>query len=89
MKGLKSLKDIFNYIYTKATTYEEDVKLNNDREIIEKELKAFDIVREKDVDLRTLKTCFKVEYGLQKYNKQQRKENELTQAEYDLLKEVL
>lgn len=51
--------------------------------------KALEIIKEKDVDLRTLKACFKVECGLQEYNKHQYKENELTEEEFNLLKEVL
>lgn len=50
--------------------------------------KVLEIIKEKDVDLRTLKTCFKVERGLQAYNKHQRKENELTQEEFDELKRL-
>ena len=55
----------------------------------EKEHKALEIIKEKDVDLRTLKAGFKVECGLQEYNKHQYKENELTEEEFNLLKEVL
>ncbi len=55
----------------------------------QKEHKALDIIKEKNVDLRTLKACFKVECGLQEYNKHQYKENELTEEEFKLLKEVL
>lgn len=55
----------------------------------QKEHKALDIIKEKNVDLRTLKACFKVECGLQEYNKHQYKENELTEEEFNLLKEVL
>ena len=58
-------------------------------ETIEKELKALKIIKEKNVDLRDLKAYFKVECGLQEYNRHQYKENELTQEEYDLLKEML
>jgi hypothetical protein len=46
MKGLEALGNIFNVIYSKPTTYDEDLSLNVDREIIEKELKAFDIIKE-------------------------------------------
>jgi hypothetical protein len=46
MKGLEALENIFNVIYSKPTTYDEDLSLNVDREIIEKELKAFDIIKE-------------------------------------------
>ena len=65
---------------------EELVKENIE---LKKHAMAWDIVKEKNVDLRALKACFKVEYGLQEYNKHQYKENELTEKEFNILKEAL
>lgn len=50
---------------------------------------AWDIVAKKNVDLRTLKSCFNTPAGLKEYNKHQREENELTEEEFNLLKECL
>jgi hypothetical protein len=51
--------------------------------------KVLDIIFEKEVDLRDLKAYFKLERGLQEYNRHQYKENELTEEEFDLLKRWL
>lgn len=69
----------------------EDKNNELEKENIElkKHAMAWDIVKEKNVDLRTLKACFKVECGLQEYNKHQYKENELTEKEFNILKEAL
>ena len=71
---------------------EEDVKLNNDREITEKELKAFEIIKKKRVDVSFLQFCERLE----EYNFSCRYDvvfsglnRKLTQEEFKLLKEVL
>ena len=52
-------------------------------DIIEKELKALNIIRKKKVDI----TCFNVYHSAEHFNKYH--EIPITQKEYDLLKEVL
>lgn len=78
-KGLEALKIIYEL---------EDLQGGRDEfwkayRIIEKELKAFQIIKEKLVDVNWLKGCDE----LQDYN--WCNNVELTQEEYDLLKEAL
>lgn len=59
-------------------------------EIIETALKALEIIKEKNVDIEYIKTCFYEEKGgLEKYNSWVRhdEDKELIQEEFDLLKE--
>ena len=61
-------------------------------EIIKKELKALEIIKTKNVDIDYIKTCFyDKKGGFKDYNAWavQYENEELTQEEYDLLKEVL
>ena len=61
-------------------------------EIIKKELKALEIIKTKNVDIEYIKTCFDDEKGgFKEYNAYvgHDEEYELSQEEYDLLKEVL
>ena len=61
-------------------------------EIIEKELKALEIIKTNNVDIEYIKTCFDDEKGgFKEYNAYvgHDEEYELAQEEYDLLKEVL
>ena len=61
-------------------------------EIIEKELKALEIIKTKNVDIDYIKTCFyDKKGGFKEYNAYvgHDEDKELTQEEYDLLKEVL
>ena len=61
-------------------------------EIIEKELKALEIIKTKNVDIDYIKTCFyDKKGGFKDYNAYvgHDEDKELTQEEYDLLKEVL
>ena len=61
--------------------YEEQESLN----IIEKELKALEIIKNKGVDI----SLFKKYDDRNLYNYNYKSEYQLTQKEYDLLKEVL
>ena len=59
-------------------------------EIIETALKALEIIKEKNVDIEYIKTCFYEEKGgLEKYDSWVRhdEDKELIQEEFDLLKE--
>ena len=59
-------------------------------EIIETALKALEIIKEKNVDIEYIKTCFYEEKGgLKKYNSwvKHDEDKELIQEEFDLLKE--
>lgn len=105
MKGLEALEDLYNLkaqlldgkIHIKANKnyknpYDQicyDVNIYNKFSyaliIIEKELKALEIIKEKEPDISFL---FRVK-DLNHYNSCVWKEQELTQEEFDLLKEVL
>ena len=59
-------------------------------EIIETALKALEIIKEKNVDIEYIKTCFYEEKGgLKEYNSwvKHDEDKELIQEEFDLLKE--
>lgn len=99
---LKRIDYNIDYLISDCDTNEEasmslnSIRDNKSCEIIkqyilkaQEEHKALEIIKEKDVDLRTLKAYFKVECGLQEYNKHQYKENELTEEEFNTLKAVL
>lgn len=66
--------------------------INGSFGIIETALKALKIIKEKNVDIDYIRTCFYDEKGgFKEYNAYvgHDEEYELTQEEYDLLKEVL
>lgn len=79
-KGLEALENIKHYD-TRVGLHEKDY------EFIEKELKAFEIIKTKRVDVIRLFQCFKIG-ALSNYNNFYAYKK-LTQEEYDLLKEVL
>ena len=99
MKGLEALNKIANikmkeqyktikggcFVYRVVSDdYSKELK------IIEKELKALEIVKNKRVDIvGVLIYAFNQENGCEFYNSYMSKEIELTQEEYDLLKEIL
>ena len=62
---------------------------------VDKQIRSFEIIKEKNVDVINLKSCFKFYYGndeagLEDYNKTKNKKSDsLTKEEYGLLKEVL
>jgi len=73
-KGLEALKEICGYYY-QSPQYK----------LIEKELKALEIIKTKKVNVMIFLGCD----NLEEYNKHPLTWNYLTQEEYDLLKEVL
>lgn len=84
MEGLEALKQILeatdtNFIYQ----YHED--LENPIKFIEKELTALRIIKNKKVDLEYLKCC----KNYKQYKTVCSYWNEITEEEYELLKEVL
>ena len=87
-KGLEALKIIYDL---------EDLQGGRDAfwesyRIIEKELKALEIIKEKEVDVWYLMICIEQNIKhLQFYNEYMKELNgiKLTQEEFDLLKEVL
>lgn len=85
-KGLEALVDLRNNWW--ATTDQKERAYD----IIEKELKALEIIKNKDVCVELLRYWWKCEYNdkdiLEKYNYMHHWK-QLTQEEYDLLKEVL
>ena len=87
-KGLKSLKRIRQE--TCPATYMNDFDKNQCCDDIEKELKALEIIKDKQIDVAYLKHIFENENRyidpVNEYNKRNRK---ITGIEYDLLKEVL
>ena len=79
-KGLEALENIKHYD-TRVGLHEKDY------ELIEKELKALEIIKERDVDVGWLKRAgnlyhYNMGMGIKSYGA-------LIQEEYDLLKEVL
>ena len=86
-KGLEALKEIgMNYARVFKARENGKKQFVHDYLIIEKELKALEIIKDKRVNVEWLLKCFK-DYDLETYNTYQTKP--LTQEEYDLLKEVL
>lgn len=85
MTGLKSLERIENeYSIDEAVFYKEDFKQ------VRMELKALDIIKEKECDMRWFKYCIKVNSEVETYNNGLPEYYEkLTQEEFSLLKEVL
>lgn len=85
-----------------GTDYENDDRyptiydiFNEEIEIIEKDLdrlekleKAFDIVTYKSVNILILKYCIAKGGGVETYNLHYKTEDQITQEEYELLKEV-
>ena len=83
MKGLEALE--------KIRQFHKDWKLlfnKKELDIIEKELKALEIIKKKRVDIKDLINEFDWSDGLTSYN-ERTNHIPLTQEEYDLLKEVL
>lgn len=81
-KGLEALK----HLYTRAPATTNAICVM-DYEIIQKELKALEIIKKKGIDLIELKNCKKAKT----YNENTKRTycEEYTDEEYDLLKEVL
>lgn len=82
-KGLEALKE-----YRK---HQQGVNVYADEllDIVEKELKALEIIKNKKVYVRFFLKYCDDEIGLPIYNSQVLEEQKLTQEEYDLLKEAL
>ena len=81
-KGLEALENIKHY--------DSRVGLHEgDYQIIEKSLKALEIIKEKPQTLFLVKTCEKYDKYLEIAQDQALIEDLYTQEEYDLLKEVL
>lgn len=84
-------------IETALKDYEKKTKLAKeyaDVNNVAKRLKALEIIKNKRVNVRAFLKCCQMEDGLTIYNnqcddKQEKESKELTQEEYDLLKEVL
>ena len=95
---LQALEKIGN-AETKDTSFGTEIKTNlsNEYRIIEKSLKALEIIKNKKVNVRAfLKSCsYKdIDTQLKVYNAQccdwqEMESKELTQKEYELLKEML
>lgn len=85
------------FIETALKDYEKKTKLAKeyaDINNVAKRLKALEIIKNKRVNVRAFLKCCQMEDGLTIYNnqcddKQEKESKELTQEEYDLLKEVL
>lgn len=90
-KGLEALKEIKEHIH-----YDCFLEKDWDRlDLIERELKALEIIKNKQIDIWQLRLCMSFnltttkEEQLNEYNKRHATFLHLTQEEYDLLKEVL
>ena len=64
-------------------------QIEQDLERLERLEKAFDIVTYKSVNILILKYCIAKGGGVETYNLHYKTEEQITQEEYDLLKEVL
>ena len=83
MKALEALKRLKQE--TCPATYMPDFNKIECCDIVEKALKALDIINKKNVWVYHLKQC----NSLEEYNNEFIDELHITQEEYDLLKEVL
>ena len=84
-KGLEKLKTI-RHIHDMECG--EDESINKDLDIIEQELKALEIIKEKKVNVMLFISLKDI--GLERYNKCfEAEEHQLTQEEFDFLKEIL
>lgn len=82
-KGLEALKRIRQE--TCPATYNNDFDKNERCDIIEKELQALEIIKEKEVNV----FIFLHSGDLETYNDMVEDNRKLNQEEYELLKEVL
>ena len=81
-KALEALERIENeYSIYEAVFYKEDF------EQVRKELKALEIIKEKEVNMQVFNQCEDVETYNKVYIKQ--KDRQLTQEEFNLLKKVI
>ena len=81
-KGLEALK-----IMVKDNDLE--LPYHNTILTIEQELKAFEIIRNKRVDVDLLLSSFSLKYYNEQISEEKLGEKQLTREEYDLLKEVM
>lgn len=90
MKGLEALEEIKIVNYYEDDEYADDDYLGIRKEIkiIEKELKALEIIKNHEL-ADTLFSYLKVDKTPNEWNWGLPKKMQLTQEEYDLLKEVL
>ena len=91
-KGLEAFERIqCNYVHVFKARENGKTQLVHDLNTIKKEIKALEIIKEKQVDIvGVLIYAFKEKKGCEFYNSYTSKEeHKLTQEEYDLLKEVL
>ena len=83
LKKLEMFEEISNLPIPKYS--QEDIEIENNKQ---KQLKALEIIKEKEVDIHILKNAIKSN-DIHKYNARFENCAQLTQAEFDLLKEVL
>ena len=88
MTGLEALDKL-----AKQIELDEDVdfwEIRNAHLLVEKSLKALEIIKEKDVDVSWLKYCIKENMIVEAYNSGYPEYHKhLTEEEFNLLKEVL
>lgn len=92
IEALKVLKQLKDFVLGFIKNGLDRRFINGSFDIIETELKALEIIKEKNVDIEYIKTCFYDEKGgLKEYNSWARhnEDKELIQEELDLLKEWL
>lgn len=94
MTGQEAFKDVL-YILSAVSNYEIDTNCETIK-TIEKSLKALEIIKEKRVDLPYLRCCIEDNQSFERYNEYINSktmdydhEEELTEEEFNLLKEVL
>ena len=84
MKGLEALNNLVSHINEVAWQEVFEPLVNENKSIIEKELKAHNLIVKKNVNIHRLLT-----YSFEDYNLSVVKDWELTYAEYKFLREVL
>ena len=90
-KGLKALEDLYEYTSPYINVEDiDELHANTCYQVIQKELKAFEIIKKKQVNMFSLLSSIKW-FNPSHYNDSVGCPIgcELTQEEYDLLKEVL
>ena len=91
LEALKRINEAFHTALLCAGVTQEDIKTEKALTLVEKSLKALEIIKEKEVDVALLKLSDNIE----RYNELIKHSHltilyyELTQEEYDLLEEVL
>ena len=85
--GLEALKHLYAKLSCKSSI--EDINENlKEYDIIEKELKALEIIKNHKCDMAKLLVCFERNWDYETYNKQVTGYQRISKENYEFLKEV-